>query len=227
MSALLGLAPTDAMGAPPAVARAQQASLDPAVAKALEATRVDLAAYRSMVATTADLSTLTAAVDRALLANSADAQLRQLRATSQQIRGPLSAVDIIVDSTIRVTDNQAPIPLSLDNKTDAQLRVTLSLRSERVQVDDFVDGETTTLWLQPGVNTYTFDAQARGTGRYTVDVALHSPDGSLKLAEAAITVAPTAPSPIAIVLLLAALVVLAIWWLRDRARKSRELAMAS
>ncbi len=198
------------------------------LADALEAARVDVAAYRSMVATTADISPLTGAIDRSadrsLGAFSKQARLRELRAVSAQIRGPLTDVDIIVDPTIRVTAAVAALPLTVNNNTDTPLRAQLALRSDRVRVNSFANGESTMLWLTPGVNTYSFDTDARGSGRYTIDVDLRSPDGALLLATATIAVEPTAPSFLAFVLIGGAVGVLALWWLHDRARRRRDLA---
>lgn len=134
-------------------------------------------------------------------------------------------MEVIVDPTIRITSASASLPLSVDNNTADPLRVELTLRSERLWVDAFDDGETTTLFLAPGVNTYSFDTEARGSGRYTIDVELRSPDGALLLAAAAVTVEPTAPSFLAVTLIATALGVLAIWWLRDRARRRTSAAL--
>ena len=104
------------------------------------------------------------------------------------------------------------------------LRVELRIISERVTVEDFDDGESTTLVLEPGVTTHRFRLRALGSGSFPVSIELHSPDGGILVGRAQAALRATTPTGVGLGLTIGAAVFLASWWLLDtRKRKNRRL----
>ena len=116
------------------------------------------------------------------------------------------------------------MPFSFQNRAGIPLRVELRIISERLTVEDFDDGESTTLVLEPGVTTHRFRLRALGSGSFPVSIELHSPDGELLVGKAQAALRATTPTGVGLALTIGAAVFLASWWLLDsRRRKNRRL----
>jgi hypothetical protein len=146
------------------------------------------------------------------------------QSTVDLIRLQASLVDIPPDESIQLTSQKASVPFSFQNRAGIPLRVELRIISERLTVEDFDDGESTTLVLEPGVTTHRFRLRALGSGSFPVSIELHSPDGELLVGRAQAALRATTPTGVGLGLTIGAAVFLASWWLLDsRRRKSRRL----
>ena len=146
------------------------------------------------------------------------------QSTVDLIRLQTSLVDIPPDESIQLTSQKASVPFSFQNRAGIPLRVELRIISERLTVEDFDDGESTTLVLEPGVTTHRFRLRALGSGSFPVSIELHSPDGELLVGKAQAALRATTPTGVGLALTIGAAVFLASWWLLDsRRRKNRRL----
>ena len=128
----------------------------------------------------------------------------------------LTTVSIISEGSFRLTSREATIPLTLVNNVDAEMRVSLLLRSEKL---DFVgpDGAMTgtaaiPITLAPGNNPVVVPVEARTSGEFPLQISVRSPDGALSLATARLTVRSTFLSGMGVLLSAGAGLFLAVWW---------------
>ena len=84
------------------------------------------------------------------------------------VRLETSLVDIPPDESIQLTSQKASVPFSFQNRSNVPLRVELRVISERITVEDFDDGESTTIVLNPGVTTHNFRLRALGSGSFPI-----------------------------------------------------------
>ncbi len=189
--------------------------------------RRHLAAIRSMVRDE-DAGDYDALAQELLLSLSREVptltQIDLWESTVDLIRLQTSLIDIPPDESIQLTSQKASVPFSFQNRAGIPLRVELRIISERVTVEDFDDGESTTLVLEPGVTTHRFRLRALGSGSFPVSIELHSPDGGILVGRAQAALRATTPTGVGLGLTIGAAVFLASWWLLDtRRRKSRRL----
>ena len=137
------------------------------------------------------------------------------------IRRQTSLVDIPPDESIQLTSQEAAVPFSFQNRAEVPLRVELRIISERLTVQDFDDGESTTLVLQPGVTTHRFRLKTLGSGSFPIAIELHSPNGGLLIGQAQAALRATTPTGVGLGLIIGAFVFLASWWLLDTRRRKR------
>ena len=189
--------------------------------------RRHLAAIRSMVRDE-DAADYEALTQELLLSLSSEVptltQIDLWESTVDLIRLQTSLIDIPPDESIQLTSQRASVPFSFQNRAGIPLRVELRIISERVTVEDFDDGESTTLVLEPGVTTHRFRLRALGSGSFPVSIELHSPDGGMLVGRAQAALRATTPTGVGLGLTIGAAVFLGSWWLLDtRRRKSRRL----
>ena len=138
------------------------------------------------------------------------------------VRLQTSLVDIPPDESIQLTSQKALVPFSFQNRASVPLRVELRIISERLTVEDFDDGESTTIVLDPGVTTHRFRLRALGSGSFPISIELHSPNGGLMVGKAQAALRATTPTGVGLGLTVGAAVFLAGWWFIDtRRRKSQ------
>ena len=138
------------------------------------------------------------------------------------VRLETSLVDIPPDESIQLTSQKASVPFSFQNRSNVPLRVELRVISERITVEDFDDGESTTIVLNPGVTTHSFRLRALGSGSFPISIELHSPNGGLIVGKAQAALRATTPTGVGLGLTIGAAVFLACWWFIDtRRRKSQ------
>ena len=135
------------------------------------------------------------------------------------IRVQTSLIDIPPDESIQLTSQKASVPFSFQNRAEIPLRVELRIIGEKLTVEDFDDGESTTLVLEPGVTTHRFELRALGSGSFPVTIELHSPDGGLLVGRAQAAIRATTPTGVGLGLTIGAAVFLAVWWVVDTKRK--------
>ena len=184
-----------------------------------------LEALRSMVRDE-DAATYDLLSNKLLLSLSSDVSQLQRRelwgSTVDLVRLETSLVDIPPDESIQLTSQKASVPFSFQNRAGVPLRVELRIISERLTVEDFDDGESTTLVLDPGVTTHRFRLRALGSGSFPISIELHSPNGGLMIGKAQAALRATTPTGVGLGLTIGAAVFLAFWWLIDtRRRKAR------
>ena len=136
-----------------------------------------------------------------------------------RIRVQTSLIDIPPDESIQLTSQKASVPFSFQNRADIPLRVELRIIGEKLTVEDFDDGESTTLVLEPGVTTHRFQLRALGSGSFPVTIELHSPDGGLLVGKAQAAIRATTPTGVGLGLTIGAAVFLLVWWVVDTKRK--------
>jgi len=166
--------------------------------------------------------------DKLLLSLSTDVSQLQRRelwgSAVDLVRLETSLIDIPPDESIQLTSQKASVPFSFQNRARVPLRVELRIISERLTVEDFDDGESTTLVLDPGVTTHRFRLRALGSGSFPISIELHSPNGGLMIGKAQAALRATTPTGVGLGLTVGAAVFLAFWWLVDtRRRKARQI----
>ena len=130
-----------------------------------------------------------------------------------------SLIDIPPDESIQLTSRKASVPFSFQNRADVPLRVELRIIGEKLTVEDFDDGESTTLVLEPGVTTHRFQLRALGSGSFPITIELHSPDGGLLVGQAQAAIRATTPTGVGLGLTIGAAAFLAVWWVIDTKRR--------
>lgn len=122
---------------------------------------------------------------------------------------------------INLTSRRGTIPLAIENENAFPIRVTLAARSDRLA---FPDGDEIVLDIAPGENRIDLAVEALASGSVPVFVELRSPDGGRLLDEQQLNVRSTAISGVGLALSVGALVVLAVWWLRNWVERPKKEA---
>jgi hypothetical protein len=146
-----------------------------------------------------------------------------LTAYDHQWSALLATVSLAVERTVTFTSRTASIPITVLSSAPFNLRVVLSLSSDKFT---FPSGSSRALTLDHATTSVRVPARARTSGdRLPVDVTLRTPDGGLTIARTVFTVHSTEISIVGVVLtVLAGLVLLAWWgrtWRRSRQRRPR------
>jgi hypothetical protein len=135
------------------------------------------------------------------------------------VRQRSSLLDAPPGETVQMTSRSAAVPFSFQNRSKTALRVELRIISEKITVEDFDDGETTTLVLEPGITTHRFNLRSLSSGSFPIKIELLSPNGLLVLSETQSVIRATAPTGVGLALTLGAAIFLAIWWIADSRRR--------
>ncbi len=159
-----------------------------------------------------------------------------LDSMNSAISGALSVVHLPGDISVTLTSLKATLPLVVNSDPGSSPHVRLVLDSPKLDFRPFrpsegtctVTGrsvETCLLVLRAPETVLRVPVEARTSGVFSLDVSLTSPDGTLSLATARDTVRSTAVSFVGIVIIVASLLFLGIWWIRDirSGRRPREL----
>ena len=128
------------------------------------------------------------------------------------------------DTLVSITAREADIPVTFENELATAARVTLSVSSDKLE---FPDGATQSVVLEPGRNDLTIAVKSRSSGDARLRINVLSPDGTIQLTQPSnIVVRSTVFSGLGLIILVAALIVLALWWLqqhRTELRRRKEL----
>ncbi len=151
-------------------------------------------------------------------------QQAQWQRTSNFVKLELNQLEANSSSSIRLTSRSAQVPFSFQNSGSIPLRVEIRLLSDKLTVEDFDDGESTTLVLQPGVTTREFGLRTLGSGAFLVNMELRSPDGNLLLGRTPIVMQSTAPTWAGLLLATGATAFLLMWWVVDSRRRRASIA---
>jgi len=127
------------------------------------------------------------------------------------------------NQNVRLTSRQATVPFTVENNLSVPATVVIELTSDGRLA--FPEGEEMLVTLQPGSNRLLLTVAARASGDARVQVTLRSPDPSrlLQLASTQLFVRTTKLSGVGVLLLVMALSVLAVWWVRS-ARAARPVS---
>lgn len=146
-------------------------------------------------------------------------QQTKWRTIIDYVRQRSSLLDAPPEETIQMTSRSAAVPFSFQNRSKTALRVELRIISEKITVEDFDDGETTTLVLEPGITTHRFNLRSLSSGSFPIKIELLSPNGSLLISQTQSVIRATAPTGVGLALTLGAALFLAIWWIVDSRRR--------
>lgn len=142
------------------------------------------------------------------------------------------AVTLPPDTSITLTSTKGQLPITILTSGNLHPRVELRLKSQRLIFRSFqpADGscriptegvEVCTLTLKTQNTTVVVPVETRSSGVFPLDVGLYPPAGATALVSRQYTVRSTAVSGAAIVIIVAGLAGLAIWWVRDLRRGRR------
>ena len=191
---------------PVAAVRAQRTRVDGFAAAAVG--QRSLAQQLGDLVLAGETETLRSAQQSAVLANAGaavDAQLGQ--------------VAVEGDQSITLTARSGRIPITVVSNASYPVVASLVLSSDKLL---FPNGQT--VWsapwtIHPHSNVYYVNVQSRASGLFRLDVTLHAPDGTLRLATGELSVRSTSSSVVGVVLTVGAVAVLAVWWIRTSLRR--------
>lgn len=121
------------------------------------------------------------------------------------------------NDTITLTGRRADIPITVENTLGVDASVLLILDSEKLA---FPAGQSIEITLQPGPNRIDIPIEARASGDSPIRIQVFAPDRSVLLGSSEVLVRTFAFSGVGIVIGVASLIVLMLWWLRH-ARSTR------
>lgn len=144
----------------------------------------------------------------------------------QEILDLSSGIEIADGDRITLTDRRTDLPLTIVNRQSLPLNVELLLTAEKLR---FPDGDRLSLVLLPGDNPITIPVETLASGDARVTATVVSPGGYFELGTGTVDIRSTAISGLGLVISIAALVVLAVWWIRTilRVRHNRHAATVS
>ena len=147
-----------------------------------------------------------------------------------------SMVRLPGNQSITFTARQGLIPISILSSASFPLRVKVRVTSQKLGfqpvqlpggscVVDSGTSEACTLELRAQNTTVRVPVVAKTAGVFSLTVSLDSPDGGLILATNQDTVRSTAASGVGVFLSIGAVLLLAVWWVRDvvHGRRARRL----
>ena len=111
----------------------------------------------------------------------------------------------------------------IDNTLDFAARVLLVLDSEKLT---FPEGREIDIVLEPGSNRIEIPIEARASGDSPIRVQILSPDRSVLLGSSEVLVRTFSFSGVGVAIGVAAVVVLVLWWLRQRGSRRDTLQPA-
>jgi Family of unknown function (DUF6049) len=147
-----------------------------------------------------------------------------LSAYSRSFDGTTGQVTLATERTVTFTAQRAAIPVTVLSSAPYPVTVVVTLTSDKFT---FPNGNSQRLTLLHPTTSVRVTAQARTSGdRLPIDVALHTPDGQVLIAQTVLTVHSTEISFVGVALTVFAGAVLLVWWVRTwrRSRRARPRA---
>jgi len=145
--------------------------------------------------------------------------------------GPLSAVGEIEHAisvsgarTVTLTQRRAKVPITIVSTFPSPIYATLQLASSTLVIAP--GDRNRPLVLRRKNSPLEVPVTARTSGVSTIGIQLTSPRGGIVLLDEVYTIRSTAFSIVAVALSVAALAILALWWLRSHLRRRRRRARA-
>lgn len=150
-----------------------------------------------------------------------------LAAARRVVRSVTLEVSLPLASSVTLTSRQASLPVTVDSDPSVALHLTVVLRSSALAFHGFDPAGGTCRSEQAGLVevcnlvvhaasvTLRVPVSTRTSGVFPLQVQVTPAGGGVPLATARVTVRSTAVSSVGLVLIVAALVFLAVWWYRD------------
>ena len=120
------------------------------------------------------------------------------------------------DGSVTLTSRRGAVPVTLENHASYPVRVRVRVTSPKLA---FPSGAARVVTISPHGVTITFEAEARSTGSFPMDVSVSSPDASVRFAGGRVIVRSTAANVLALLLTGSGLLFLIAWSSRDMVRR--------
>ncbi|MYG93811.1 MAG: hypothetical protein F4138_02290 [Acidimicrobiia bacterium] len=144
-----------------------------------------------------------------------------LAVVAQTVRDTVAAIEPPSQQRINLTSKTESIPILIRNHLDQDVIVRLDLNSDKL---DFPEGSSLLQQLSPGINQVQVQVRAKTSGDTILKVNVNSPDGLLNLGKSQLTIRATSLSGAGVAIAAAALIILALWWIRHwRVRRASNL----
>jgi hypothetical protein len=173
-----------------------------------------------------DAAFLSRAGDATLLAETAGlGQAARMRYTAEPLAlvGQIEhAISLAGARTVTLTQRRAKVPLTIVAAFPSPIHATLMLSSSTLAIASRYF--SLPIVLAHKNSPFEIPVTARTSGVSTLTIELVSPRGGILLFEHVYTIRSTAFSVVAVALSVAALIVLALWWLRSHLRRRRRAA---
>jgi hypothetical protein len=130
----------------------------------------------------------------------------------ERARGQIS----VTPGSVTFTSRSGVVPVTIANRANYPIRIEVGLESTKL---DFVTPKDVVVVEPPG-DTVTFQAIARSTGSFPIEVTVRSPGGRVTFDRAEITVRSTAANFSALILTAGGALFL-VYWLIMRARRKK------
>jgi len=189
-----------------------------------------LAALRSVVSggeNTSDLGEALLSTESVLLTQ--QQQLAAITIINQVVTSRVAVVSLTGARNIRLTAQNATIPITLVRQVNFPVTVVLDLSSDKLTFPRGTNNQKITLFQH--VQSVDIAVYARTSGDFPVVISIKSPAGGLIIASDKFTVRSLSTSVVAIILTAGAAAILLIWWGRTfiagrRGRKERRMHRA-
>jgi hypothetical protein len=132
------------------------------------------------------------------------------------------AISLAGARTVTLTQRRAKVPLTIVAAFPSPIHATLMLSSSTLAIASRYF--SLPIVLAHKNSPFEIPVTARTSGVSTLTIELVSPRGGILLFEHVYTIRSTAFSVVAVALSVAALIVLALWWLRSHLRRRRRAA---
>ncbi len=132
----------------------------------------------------------------------------------------LGLLSVEGDQSITLTASSGKVPVTVLSNAPYAVTGSLTLSSDKLLFDNGQTQWSARITLPPRYTKVVYvRVRTRASGVFRMDVALHSPDGLLKLAGGEVSVRSTATSVVGIVLSIGAVAVLLVWWIRTSRKR--------
>ncbi len=140
-----------------------------------------------------------------------DGRARYLEAIGDRISSDTAAVSVTPPGRVTLASRTDEIPVVINNTLDHDLNVVIDLTSDKL---DFPAGTELEVTLTSGANEVAVPISTRTSGDSTLALRVTSPDRTIELTSTRIVVRSTAISGVGLLIAVAALLILVVWWIR-------------
>jgi Family of unknown function (DUF6049) len=154
----------------------------------------------------------------------AQEQTAAVNAVKNAVLSRTNVVTLTADHNIRLTAQNATIPITLVRQVSFPVIVVVDLSSDKLKFLHGTNGHS--IKVTQHIQTVDIDVFARTSGDFPVQITVKSPSGDITIASAKFTVRSFSTSVVAVVLTAGAAAVLLFWWGRTllagrRSRRTR------
>ncbi len=147
-------------------------------------------------------------------------RLEYLDSIDEAVTMAIRSIEGPEPQVVSITAREASIPIFIENGLSTPAAVVLRFSSDKLE---FPEGQRLRVTLEPGSNEFSFPIKSRSSGDAKLRVTVLSPDEAIQLdGPDQIIVRSTVFSGLGLLILVGALVILALWWLRQILEKRRE-----